>query len=82
MEEGGDNEAVVFGAELDELDGRFEVVEEAMDVGEENLDVAAGLEELCDLEDGYELQCQQQLEHDRTCLGGLDVRIHNGVYQW
>ena len=39
----------------DELDGGFEVVEEAVDVGEEDLDGAAGAEEVRDLEDGHEV---------------------------
>lgn len=55
FEEGGDDEAVVVGAMLDELDRGFKVVEEAVDVGEEDFDVAASAEEVCDLEDGNEV---------------------------
>ena len=39
----------------DELDGGFEVVQEAVDVGEEDLDGAAGAEEVRDFEDWYEV---------------------------
>lgn len=55
FEEGGDDEFVVFGSELNELDGRFEVVEEAVDVGEEDLDFAAGLEEVGNFYNGDEV---------------------------
>ena len=55
FEEGGDDEAVVGGAVGDELDGGFEVVEEAVDVGEEDLNGAAGAEEVRDFENGYEV---------------------------
>jgi phosphosulfolactate phosphohydrolase-like enzyme len=56
LEERGDYEAVVFGAELDELNRRFEVIEEAVNIGKEDLDVAACSEELCNLEDRNELR--------------------------
>lgn len=55
FEEGGDDIAVVFGAEVDEFDGRFEVVEEAVDVGEEDFDVAAGAQEVGEFDDGDEV---------------------------
>lgn len=55
LEECGDCEAVVFGAELDELDRSFQVIEEAMYISEKDLDVAAGGQELGELEDGYKL---------------------------
>ena len=34
-EDGGDDQPVIFGTVLDKLDGNFEVVQEAMDVGRE-----------------------------------------------
>ena len=46
FEEGCDYVFVVFGAELDEFDGRFERVEEAVDVGQEHFYRAPGLEEV------------------------------------
>lgn len=55
FEEGGDDIAVVFGAEVDEVDGRFEVVEEAVDVCEEDFDVAARAEEVGEFYDGAEV---------------------------
>lgn len=42
LEQGGDDELVEDGAALDELDGGFQVVEEAVDVGEEDRDLAVG----------------------------------------
>jgi hypothetical protein len=55
LEQRGDSVAVVFCAVLDEFDGCLEVVEEAMDIGEEDFDVAASGKELCNLEDRDEL---------------------------
>jgi hypothetical protein len=54
-EDGGDDEAVVSGAVVDELEGCLEVVEEAVNIGEEDGDVAAGGEKLGDLEGGGEV---------------------------
>lgn len=55
VQEGGDHVAVVGGAVGDELEGGFEVVEEAVDVGEEDLYGAAGAQEVGDFEDGDEV---------------------------
>lgn len=52
LQESGDGALIVLGAEADELDGRLEVVEDGMDVGEENDDMAAGGEQLGDLDGG------------------------------
>lgn len=56
LEEGSDDVAVVFSAELDELDRCFEIVEEAVDICEQDLHVAASAQELGDLQDRYKLQ--------------------------
>ena len=40
---------------LDELDGRLEIVKEAVDVGEEDLDGAAGAEKVGDFDDRDEV---------------------------
>ena len=50
-----DDEAVVGCAVFDELDRSLEVVEEAMNVGEEDGDMAAGGEELGDFDGGGEV---------------------------
>lgn len=55
FEQRGDHEAVVLGAVFDKLDRRFQVVEEAVDVGKEDLDVAACTKELGDFQDWNEL---------------------------
>lgn len=44
--------AVVVGAEVDELNGCFEVVEEAVDVGQQDLDMTSCPEEVGDLYNG------------------------------
>lgn len=63
--------AVVFGTELDQLDGCLEIVEETVYVCKQNLDVAAGTEELGDLEDRYELQCVSQY----TATVGRSIKL-------
>lgn len=73
LEQRGDDEAVVFGAELDQLDGRFEVVEEAMDVGEEDLDSAAGAQEMGDLEHGDEVAAMRPPGGCRACEISMSV---------
>jgi hypothetical protein len=80
LQEGGNGVAVVFCAELDELDGCFEVVEEAVDVGEEYLDVAARGEELCDFEDGDELS-PKLVQHATTrgVVGNIRIRSVVGL---
>ena len=55
FEHGFDDHAIVLGAVVNELDGRLEVVEECMDVGEEDLYVAAGAEKVGELDQGYEV---------------------------
>jgi hypothetical protein len=47
--------SVEFGAVHDQLEGCLQVVEEAVDVGEEDGDIAAGGEELGDLDGGDEV---------------------------
>ena len=49
-EEGSDDIFVVFGAEVDQLNRRFEVVEEAMNVCKEDLDLTASAEEVRELQ--------------------------------
>lgn len=41
FQECGDDEAIVFGAELDELDGGFEIVKKAVNIGEQHFDSAS-----------------------------------------
>lgn len=52
LEDGGDDKAVVFNSQLDQLDGGFQVVEEAVDVGEQDRDMAAGGQVLGDFDGG------------------------------
>lgn len=49
LEHRGDGEAVVLGAVLDNLDRGLQVVEEAMDIGQEDCDVGAGAQEVGEL---------------------------------
>lgn len=53
LEHGGNDKAVEVYALLDEFDRGLEVVEEAVDISEKNGDIAAGSEELGDL-DGWD----------------------------
>jgi hypothetical protein len=55
LEERGDCEPVELGAVLDNLDRGLQVVEEAVDVGEEDGDVGAGAEEVGKLQGGDEV---------------------------
>lgn len=52
LEHGGYRVLVVLRAILDEFNGGFEVIEEAVDIGNENRDIAAGSEELGDFDGG------------------------------
>lgn len=52
LEDGGDDETVVLDAQLDQLDGRFQVIEEAVDIGEQDRDMAAGGQVLGDFDCG------------------------------
>ncbi len=52
LKKGGDDIFVVLGAEVDQLNGCFEVVEEAMNIREEDLDRTTGAEEVCEFQYG------------------------------
>lgn len=80
-QEGGDDEAVVGGAVGDELEGGFEVVEEAVDVGEEDLHGAAGAQEVCDLEDGYEVAAVWAAGGGCSCGWRSMVNWMDGMYR-
>lgn len=69
LEEGFDDIFVVLGAKVDELDGSFEVVEEAMDVGEEDLDCTASAKEMCELQDRNEVAAMWSA----CCRGAYEV---------
>ena len=71
MKEVGDDEFVVLGAVFDEFDGGFEIVEEAVDVGEEDLDAAAGAEEGGDFEHGDEVAAVRAPGGCRAWRGGV-----------
>ena len=50
LEEGSDDESVVFGAFLDQFNWGFEGVKKGMNVGEKYGDLAAGAEEVSELD--------------------------------
>lgn len=52
LEDGADDESVELDAQLDQLDGGLEVVEEAVDVGKEDRHMAASGEVLGNLDGG------------------------------
>lgn len=52
LQEGSDGALIVLGAVANELDGGLEVVEDGVDIGEEDDDMAAGGEQLGDLDGG------------------------------
>lgn len=52
LQESGDGALIVLGAVANELDGGLEVVEDGVNIGEENNDMAAGGEQLGDLDGG------------------------------
>lgn len=76
VQEGGDDVAVVGRAVGHELEGGFEVVEEAVDVGEEDLHGAAGAQEVGDFEDGDEVAAVRAAGCGRSCGGG------GGMVSW
>lgn len=52
LQEGGDGALIVLGAVANELDGGLEIVENGVDIGEEDDNMAAGGEQLGDLDGG------------------------------
>ena len=52
LQEGGDGALIVLGTVANELDGGLEVVEDGVDIGEEDDDMAAGGKQLGDLDGG------------------------------
>lgn len=52
LEDGGDDVAVVLDTQLYQLDGRLQVIEEAVDIGEQDRDMAAGGQVLGDFDGG------------------------------
>lgn len=79
LEQRGDDIAVVFGAEVDEFDGGFEVVEEAVDVGEEDFDVAACAEEVGEFDDGDEVTAVRSAGGCCACFAVLKTLVRKMI---
>jgi len=60
--------AVEFGAMHDELEGGLEVVEKAVDVGEQDGQFATGRKELCHLDGGHEVAAVRAARCRSTCM--------------
>jgi hypothetical protein len=68
LEHGLNDKLVVLGALLDKLDGGLQVVEEAMNIGEEDGDFASGSEVLRNLDGGDEVTAVRSTG-SRSALG-------------
>jgi hypothetical protein len=78
LEDGVDDARIVVGAVRDEVDGRFEVVEEGVDVGEEDDDVDPGLEEVRWPEDSVESTFPQRRTHQSWSRGQSSPGVLRG----
>lgn len=68
-EERRDHISVILGAKVDQFDGSFEVVQEAMDISEQDFDRASGAEEVGELQHGDEVTTVRPACCCGTCVG-------------